>query len=1574
MEEKNKGTLIIGPIDTQYPSDTYPTHISRKGRGGPFQANSLEEMLSISVSRLFPECKCTVSEDLVNSRPRITYVLKKLPLENIDNPSEVVLEHPDFDSAANYRAIKLTTDQNNEGFYLNFWLIDNQAKGFDGQYEEQYAPDYDGTYYSGNNLITNKQPPFPYSLDQTWNDDNWTGQISTEHKWQRHRYGTGKWSSPYRIFGKYRPGDVIDERYQWKLTQDGAPALPAMMKVDGVSLNNEPTGWDDGTANKPAGAYTLWKILGEKDVYGNLKGPWRGPFEVALDANLLRFSKSGVPDPNGLVTTSDSAAIGTAGDTALIGAGWVMEPKKEHYYKAARKDNGDGTYTKWETEKYVGESGRYMDRMYRNFPTKLVDYILQNPDEVWTVADGGDSKPFRPTEAEPEGWTDKESAVVPDDETVFEISAWKYNNGELVSGWADPVPKSRKDVIISVITADKGYDFRYDPNAATPRQVTDIALTASLYRGVTLLNITEAGSITYQWKRIFNGGVADDTVLGTQRIQNINHSLVDGKAVFQVQQTLSDGKGNNQVFTTEEELLDIADGNNARTIALRTDSGLFTRKSGTTTPSQTKLRAYPLNLTYGANDFVWEYRTQSVDEVDGAWTALADNTKEVVISNSDFLDHLALNESYVKYRVRLTDTVTSTVFEDYQTIHFQDIVDGQAEYTVILSNEFYNLPVNPDGSLVNGLTNAFTKWTIIQNGSDVTASFDSVTVNTTKASADPGVSDNVVATLDIPNAKVSVTTWEVNVKEAQFELVFTGTSLPTIKYSFKVRRSVGFETFFAVAIDSDSSGFTFKPGDTADKILTAKVYLNQVLQADLSDFTFSWSGEGGLSGTASTLTVGVDDVDVRNSIVLTVTQTSTGNTAQARVDVVEVQDAVSLDVLYYPDGAKPAKPTLDYDQYEPLDSQITQGAVSQGVIDWLDIPVGAPNLIGLNILLRDDGGTSWQIWLDSTLTGITADNVFTEDVLYDAIDLSATGITRIGVAPVNDADANSYVEMLITPYTGESWITKIAYNSVWKTEKRSNEPASAWSDPYRFVGEKGEASKGAFFPTYLCISAPNSTVTAPNTSISPLDSGVLKTTFTDNHGRTWYAEDQLPSNYNPFSTTIWSSSVRVDVELDGTYTSNNEWTNPRRIGGTDGIPGEQTIFIWRRSKTKPANAVLPINNLELKEYGGPNWFGTQPSGSDTLWMCFAKFSYDIFDRKFKQAANWSAPEQFNSTPSKMAVAYHDETTNNDPPLPPTDSKNNWVNNPNHENGSWYNRLIGKTPGWKAEAYLNDNVWTSWQVTRIKGGNGDDGTKWYSYSQLSVSSEAGNKLDWFISQDGRTGDYAIKKSGEIYKKINVPSGLWSREFRMGEMWYAYEELNATNVQSTFFNSTVGIPGDKTFKPDGAIYEKEYGQNKWIKIGQLQVTANNWWADHGAYRIKGSNGSPDFESWDLWFGKDPAGIVHYAFKWYRNGGGNVLKKFEINEPWATRLRPLTMSLSAGVSAREFVFMPRLVNVINNQISPTVTTECRITFDPNTGKLILTLKFHDDHAAIASGTYPGDTSGLLESASNMQPKIVT
>lgn len=145
--------------------------------------------------------------------------------------------------------------------------------------------------------------------------------------------------------------------------------------------------------------------------------------------------------------------------------------------------------------------------------------------------------------------------------------------------------------------------------------------------------------------------------------------------------------------------------------------------------------------------------------------------------------------------------------------------------------------------------------------------------------------------------------------------------------------------------------------------------------------------------------------------------------------------------------------------------------------------------------------------------------------------------------------------------------------------------------------------------------------------------------------------------------------------------------------GADGLDGlspntayKSTVF--KRSNTAPTT---PTGG----SYANPvpsGWSDGVPSGEEKLWASTRIFSSDGLD---PQQASWTTPRQMTDT-----ADFDVEFSSVDNPSAPSGHPNT--------NSQWTNTASAATI-WMATSVKSNGVWGAWQISRIKGEKGEDGT-------------------------------------------------------------------------------------------------------------------------------------------------------------------------------------------------------------------------------------------------------------------------
>lgn len=157
--------------------------------------------------------------------------------------------------------------------------------------------------------------------------------------------------------------------------------------------------------------------------------------------------------------------------------------------------------------------------------------------------------------------------------------------------------------------------------------------------------------------------------------------------------------------------------------------------------------------------------------------------------------------------------------------------------------------------------------------------------------------------------------------------------------------------------------------------------------------------------------------------------------------------------------------------------------------------------------------------------------------------------------------------------------------------------------------------------------------------------------------------------------------------------------------GADGLDGLSPNTAYKSTVFKRSNTVptTPTGG----SYANPvptGWSDGVPSGEEKLWASTRIFSSDGLD---PQQASWTTPRQMTDT-----ADFDVEFSSVDNPSAPSGHPNT--------NSQWTNTASEATI-WMATAVKNNGVWGAWQISRIKGEKGEDGTS--IKIKGTVSSEA-----------------------------------------------------------------------------------------------------------------------------------------------------------------------------------------------------------------------------------------------------------
>lgn len=279
------------------------------------------------------------------------------------------------------------------------------------------------------------------------------------------------------------------------------------------------------------------------------------------------------------------------------------------------------------------------------------------------------------------------------------------------------------------------------------------------------------------------------------------------------------------------------------------------------------------------------------------------------------------------------------------------------------------------------------------------------------------------------------------------------------------------------------------------------------------------------------------------------------------------------------------------------------------------------------------------------------------------------------------------------------------------------------------------------------------------------------------------------------------------------------------------------------------------------------WSDGIPSGEAKLWASTRIFSSD---GKTPQQSAWTAPRQMTDT-ADFDIEFSSESN----PTTPTGHPNT--------NTQWSNKSNDDTI-WMATSRKSNGVWEDWQISRIKGENGQDGTS------ISIKGQALGHYstidDWDmdihkrlvlidkiteVTDDDTTDIYNIVK----YRGIpfaGAVEGWMTRKASIGDAYIMLSDDESINgclyvAQDEGWQNVGRIKGDK-----GDIGDD--GESAYLHIKYAKSLTENDWSDNNgempsAYIGVYADNDPvdqlvwSLYSWSKWQGEDGFGY-EYIYK--------------------------------------------------------------------------------------------------------------
>lgn len=361
-----------------------------------------------------------------------------------------------------------------------------------------------------------------------------------------------------------------------------------------------------------------------------------------------------------------------------------------------------------------------------------------------------------------------------------------------------------------------------------------------------------------------------------------------------------------------------------------------------------------------------------------------------------------------------------------------------------------------------------------------------------------------------------------------------------------------------------------------------------------------------------------------------------------------------------------------------------------------------------------------------------------------------------------------------------------------------------------------------------------------------------------------YSIDDCTSTYRYIYDTPASGVLPTDSDHWQVIAQGSEG---RR--GKDGISPNTAFksFVFARSKTQPSTPLGGSYASPIPTSPTGLWTDAVPTGENILWVSARVFSSD---GKSPQENSWTTPTQLTDT-ADLDVEF---STYEAPDVP--------TGHPN-TNTQWSNESSEDTI-WMATSKQKNGIWEDWQVSRIKGENGEDGTsisiKGTAYEHHSTTDDWTPNNDYpcvlidkitETSSDGTTTEkYCIVKRYGRPRPGAVP-GWMTIEASEGDS-YIMETENYDNGHLYVANAESWTDVGQVKGDTGETGQD--GENAYVHIKYAKsLTTNDWSENNGetpsAYiGIYTDNNPTDQLVWSLytwkkWQGEDGFGY-EYIYK--------------------------------------------------------------------------------------------------------------
>lgn len=297
------------------------------------------------------------------------------------------------------------------------------------------------------------------------------------------------------------------------------------------------------------------------------------------------------------------------------------------------------------------------------------------------------------------------------------------------------------------------------------------------------------------------------------------------------------------------------------------------------------------------------------------------------------------------------------------------------------------------------------------------------------------------------------------------------------------------------------------------------------------------------------------------------------------------------------------------------------------------------------------------------------------------------------------------------------------------------------------------------------------------------------------------------NGYTPYigsNGNWWINGVDTGYSAEGddghspyvNTTTNTWWEWDADIGNyhDTGIvpqgPGVFKSIVFKRFSSQPST---PTGGSYLSPVPS-GWSDGIPSGTEQIWISTRVFTSD---GKSPQTSEWTTPQMASDTPD-IDFEYSWIVTN---PGNPTDNPDNW------SNAATENSI------WMAVRKKSIGTWSSWEINKIKGEDGEDGysptvstgTTSDGSTTITVTNKDGSTTTELVDGTARDGVdslndsvFGVQTFEYVLDGVTIPA--YKRED--GTYYYILNDEEVTVVESALVHDA---NGDLTSYQEGGIYE-------------------------------------------------------------------------------------------------------------------------------------------------------------------------